>query len=218
MYGGYTYGAPPFGPPPPPRGAREHDGFYLRLGLGVGRLAASFDSADSPSLGGRVEGGIASGALALEIALGGTPAPGLVIGGGLFTDGAGASTTHDLKVNGAGQRDLEFRNFGLALLGPFADFYVNPKLGFHVQGALGIAGMSVGEGRRGSQTITDAQSLGGLGFMLGGGYEWWVADQWSLGGIVRLMYASVQSDRRESERWNFRAIAVPEILFGATYH
>jgi hypothetical protein len=60
--------------------------------------------------------------------------------------------------------------------------------------------------------------MGGLGFMLGGGYEWFIAEQWSLGGVVRMTYGAVETDRSDSERWSYSALAIPEVLFTATYH
>jgi hypothetical protein len=209
------YAAPP--PlPPPSRGIREHDGFYLRLGVGLGRLGASFNSGQSSDFGGSVDGGIVGASLASEIAIGGTPAPGLVLGGGIWLDQTGSHQTHDLKVNGASMPNVGFDSLTLGLIGPFADFYVNPRSGFHVQGALGIAWVTVGGGDKGPHDYD--QVLGGLGFMVGGGYEWWIAEQWSLGGVVRMLYGSVQSDRQSGDQWSYKAFAIPEVAFVATYH
>jgi hypothetical protein len=82
----YEQAAPPRGPtiihveqpPPPPLEPRTrlyHDGFYLRLSLGFGYQSVSSSSGDS-----KVS---SSGAgLAGDLLIGGTPATGVVVGGG----------------------------------------------------------------------------------------------------------------------------------------
>jgi hypothetical protein len=235
----YSAGAPPPGPgypsgqyqaplyypapPAPPateasRGAYLHDGFYLRMGLGVGRLGASLKSNDSTELGGSVDGSIAHVAGAFEFAVGGTPAPGLVIGGGLFGSQSRDVSTSDLTVSGQKVHGLDFDQLSLTLLGPFVDYYFNEKAGFHLQGALGIAFVHSSRGFQDGKRTTDDRDMGGLGFMLGGGYEWFIAEQWSLGGTLRMTYGAVETDRSDDERWSYSVLAIPEILFTATYH
>jgi hypothetical protein len=204
-------------------GVHEHDGFYLRLALGLGRLGASFTSDHSNDLGGSVDGSLAHGAVTFELGVGGTPAPGLVIGGALYVSGAGDVTTHDLTVNGSRASDEHLDNVGVALLGPFVDYYIDAKLGWHVQGALGLASVNVTEGTRTEgplvgEQITRKHDTGGLGFMVGGGYEWWIAKQWSMGALLRLMYASTETNKDAPERWSYKALSFPELLFSVTYH
>jgi hypothetical protein len=223
-YGPGPYSAPPPGgypPPPAPepsRGAHLHDGFYLRLGLGVGRTGASFRNDNSRELDGSVEGSLVSAAAAFELAIGGTPAPGLVIGGGFFSGGSGEVESSDLSVDGRPVPRIKYSQLTFTLLGPFIDYYFDERSGFHLQGALGLAYMDVGTGKRGSTTVTDERTLGGLGFMLGGGYEWFVGDQWSLGGLLRMRYGALETDNDDDERWTFQTLAIPEILFNATFH
>ncbi len=200
-------------------GAREHDGFYLRLGLGGGRLGGSVGSNSSSELKGAFDGSFGRGSLSFELNIGGTPAPGLVIGGGLWIDSAiGQPESTDLRVNGKSAPSLAFDRANIALLGPFVDYYFDPKLGWHLEGALGIASMAVGRGTRGSDVVTQDKTMGGLGFMLGGGYEWWIADQWSLGALLRFLYVSTESNHSDAEVWVGKGYAFPEIMFGATYH
>jgi len=216
-----------YAPPPIPLGAREHNGFYLRLGLGGSRFGTSFASNYNRELRGAVEGSFDQGGVAFEVAIGGTPAPGLVIGGALYVDGAiGQPASTDLKVEGVRGGSLTFDRASLALFGPFVDYYIDPKLGLHLQGSLGLAWMAFGTAGyspagppvSSRSVTTEAKSSGGLGFMLGGGYEWWIADQWSLGALLRFVYVSTESNDNEPQRWRAKGFAVPEILFGATYH
>src|SRR5687768_3991362 len=66
-------------PPPAPvtRNFRQHDGFYLRIGGGLGALGADFDRAGFDASSGGTS-------LELEALVGGSPSPGLAIGGGLL--------------------------------------------------------------------------------------------------------------------------------------
>jgi hypothetical protein len=210
--------APPPAPPADDRGIREHDGLYLRFAVGLGRLGARFTSDISNELGGSVKGSLAGGGLAFELSVGGTPAPGLVVGGGLFFEGAGEPKSSNLQVGGHGASELTFNGVSLALLGPFADYYIDPKSGWHIQGALGLAQMTAGNAKQSGVEATSKQNLGGIGGMLGGGYEWWVGEQWSVGALVRGVYVSVESNRDQPERWSYQALALPEVLFSATYH
>jgi hypothetical protein len=206
-------------PSPPALGGREHDGFYLRLALGGGRLGVNFGSNRSHELAGTIQGGFGQGAVAFEFAVGGTPAPGLVVGGGIFTDLAlGQPEVQNLKVNDRNARPLVFDRASSLLVGPFIDYYFDTKLGWHAQGALGIATMTIGKGSQDQSPATGERTMAGLGFMVGGGYEWWIAEQWSMGALLRFVYMSVESDNDDREVWSAKGFAVPEILLGATYH
>jgi hypothetical protein len=71
------------------------------MGLGVGRTSATFRNSDSSEFGGSVEGSLAGVTAAVEFAIGGTPAPGLVIGGGIFSGAAGSDVeTNKINVDG----------------------------------------------------------------------------------------------------------------------
>jgi len=115
-------------------------------------------------------------------------------------------------------RPLVFDRASVALLGPFVDYYFDAKLGWHAQGSLGIATMTIGKGSQDQTPTTGDKTMGGLGFMLGGGYEWWIAEQWSMGGLLRFVFVSVESSHDDREVWSAKGFAFPEILFGATYH
>jgi hypothetical protein len=209
---------PPPPPPPMETGVREHDGFYLRLGAGLSRIGATFASERSSELRGPVEGSLSHGAVVSEFAVGGTPAPGLVIGGTFNLALAGDVTTSDLKVNGAPAVDIHYNGASMVFLGPFVDYYIDAHLGWHVQGALGLAGFNLTEGRRSGTQVRERTEAGGLGFAVGAGWEGWIGKQWSMGVLLRLMYASVETNQNDFERWSYNALSFPEVLFSATYH
>ena len=202
-------------PPPPPVPApdptvRRHDGFYLRMGLGAGYMLSSIDPppGDLSARGGGV---------ALDFAIGGTVAHGLVIGGGFFLASAGNVTWKGDPVSLVSASDtVKGGEASLGLIGAFIDYYPNPNDGFHLMGALGIGTQSYT--KAGDSPIDEDFAGGGGGFMLGIGYEAWVGSQWSLGGVARVVGTST-SIQGEQSGTNFggRGIA-PGLLFVATHH
>lgn len=192
--------------PAPDPTAHRHDGFYMRIGLGGGYFGAKVE----PEVGTLHANG---GGPAFEFALGGTVADGVVIGGGLYT-----ASVNRLKWSGDPlASDVRGGAGSLALLGPFVDFYPNPKDGFHVQGAIGITGLNFAER---SSTVPPPKewSGGGGGLMFGAGYEFWVGSQWSIGGIARVLLVSATMREKDSDTdFSGKAFA-PSILFVATHH
>ena len=181
----------------------------------------------------------------MEVAVGGTPTPGVVIGGGLYM-----STVTRLKVTKVKQYgdsvDGARGSFGAStymLLGPLVDVFPDPTGGFHVQAAFGIGAITLGTGRTcfastdqygypiDDCTETSDSTYSGLGLMLGTGYEFWVGEQWGVGALARLVYISASSadDNGEGEvdvvpfggggtaKWDHSALT-PSLLFSATFH
>jgi len=150
---------------------RRHDGFYLRLeGGGLG-----FDTAQahaSPSLA-HLDGTSKQG----FILIGGTPLPGLVLGGGLRQ-----GTSHGTFVHG---RDDGFRFDAFTPgVGAFVDWYPSPTRGWHL-GAYAGTGMTFVNG----STWTHAAEIDGALFA---GYDAWIGEQWSL-GIDATAFAATSS-------------------------
>lgn len=165
------------------QGARTHDGFYMRLGANLGPMwdTESYD-ASGQSFGSDLKlKGLTTG---FDLLFGGTPARGLVIGGGLI----GARTSDPSASQGAVDTTL---GGSLLLIGAtaFGQYYFDPTKGGHVQLLLGYAGIQfINANGRGA-----SNSPGGLMFGIGGGYDFWVADQWSIGPFARLLYASMSA-------------------------
>jgi hypothetical protein len=92
-------------------------------------------------------------------------------------------------------------------IGAFADYYVDPHGGLHFQPFVGWGGLDASsDGNSGGSDPT------GLVLALGAGYDWWVADEWSIGVMGRIAYAPLSLNDV-----SFTTIA-PAVLATFTYH
>ena len=208
-------GTPPAAPPPPgvpgsdlpapprqARGVHWHDGFYLRLGLGLA-YSGALVSSDSKSV---PDYNFAGGGGALDLWVGGTPTPGFAIGGALT-----ALSVNSSNRRVSGQSISGDVAGGTALLGFFTDVFPDPERGFHFGGALGVAS--------GQADIKDSGKKyqgGGLGLEAWTGYDFWVSPQWSLGGLVRFM-GSVTRQDTDAVKYE-SSIGGMSLSFTALYH
>ena len=187
---GYAAGPPPgpapYGPPPARMeepGVRNHDGFFLRLGLNLGyNTLTETREFNGQDLGDASIRGVAGG---FDLLLGGTPAPGLVIGGALIQ---AYSSDPTVEIN-----DVESEADGtLLLIGAafFANYYFDPKEGLHAQALIGYGALDFvnSEGQSGGNDPT------GLILGAGVGYDFWIGDQWSVGPFGRVLYAKMSVD------------------------
>jgi hypothetical protein len=158
--------------PPPPRVGREyhrHEGLYVRVSGGLGAL-----------LGANVDNGVtefsADGAtLDFEALVGGGPAPGFSLGGGLLGSLQLSGDWEADSVVGTSNADLT-----TFIIGPFADGFPDPNGGWHLGGLLGLATASFDSPGGGDGET--AIGFGGAGWL---GYDVWVAPDWSVGGELR---------------------------------
>jgi hypothetical protein len=131
-----------------------HEGFYFRFSLGPGIMSTT-----SKAKGVNDSFNDTGFSLGTELLVGGSPAPGLTIGGGALTD---------MNFAGSGP--------GLNLLaGPFFDAFPDNKGGWHLGGLVGFD-MLAGDG--------DPLFGGGGGAWVG--HDIWVAPEWSTGFNLRL--------------------------------
>jgi hypothetical protein len=173
---------------------RKHDGLYIRLGFNVGY---AFDRADpgGPTMRSQGFGSF------LDLSVGTNFSESWVYalsyhGLGVFS----ASTTVD--------GDPLTRRHGALyqVIGVMLDYYPDPRGGLHVGGTLGAgrANVYVERGER-----TEA----GLGLMMGGGYDAWVGEQWSLGIAARMMIILGASDG-----FGDHQAAIPMLTLSALHH
>jgi hypothetical protein len=190
----------------------HHDGFYLRfaagLGGGVNRLEGSYLGYDFPYEDGRA-GRMYSFAVPNEVAMGYTVAPGVVTGAGIYN-----SVWTAPVADAATSRDYEFETTQLALFGPMLDVYPWPRDGWHLQGSLALASFNMGFGTTGFAEPRPAQAhvAVGFGFMLGGGYEWFVAEQWSVGFLLRTMRGWSGGTDGDAGNWTHRSASYGLLL------
>jgi len=214
---------------PPSR--HRHDGLYLRFGGGIG---SGFDSLEgSGTIGdGSVTASSATGSAggfagATEIAFGASPIAGLALGGGVYTGTIAAPESDDMQTGGAsGATPLRytFTVTQLAMFAAFADVYPWPSGGLHAQAGVGFATLVAGLGTPASAAATgtlsspqlESHTGTGFGFMVGAGYDWWVADEWSVGALARLLYAWTSGNDRDGVAWSHQTGALA-LLLTVTY-
>lgn len=154
---------------PVDRKFRQHEGFYLRLDVGLGSLLSA--NVDSPL------GELSSSGLTLDydLLIGGSPAPGFTVGGGVL---GGLQMSGDWEVEGGGTGSGDLVTL---IVGPFADGFPDSKGGWHFGGLVGLARVALDA--PGDDADDDAFGFGGAFW---GGHDIWVAPEWSVGGLLRL--------------------------------
>lgn len=178
------YGYPPQGEPPPPAppqkvGVHEHDGFFLRMGIGVAYLNTRVKRTEPTS----ADLGTAKGAGAgVGLMLGGTIGSGFVLGGALLSH---AVNEPDHKGGDGPDLDTSDTSLTLATLALFGQFYFDPKSGGYLQGLIGFGQTDWYH----KDDPDDRERPSGAVFGIGGGYDFWVGEQWSIGPELRVLYA-----------------------------
>lgn len=203
-------------PAPPPKreedepGYHLHDGFYLRMSLGAGWMTHRIEYSRSGADDVRVKGGGAG----IDLLLGGTLTPGLVLGGGVFSVNAS-----DPRVETGGSSFDLNGEASLALIGPFVDGFFDSRGGFHLGGGIGFSSFNVKPDDAGTD-FDDEKPYNGGGITLFTGYDAWISPDWSLGGYVRFLAATgkreieVQGQTTEERAQSFGF----SILFTALHH
>ena len=216
-YGPPGYYAPPpaYPAPGPNPTARRHDGFYLRMGLGLGWGYVKSSGTLSIAGGSQpldMEATYDGLGPAYELLIGGTIARGLVLGGGFV-----GQDIQDPTLSKSSDSDPDLSEemtvsgfLGVGALGPFLDWFPNDRGGLHFGTMLGLAllGLSSDSGK----------SSFGLAGALWGGHDFWIGDQWSLGAEARVV--ALRSSREFTDLQGTlkdKAITI-EVLFTAVYH
>lgn len=203
--------------PAPERGARVHDGFYLRVASGFGVLDERLESGELAG-GGTLRARSRGVTTVSDLAFGGTVAPGWVVGGGIYSADLIAST---LRISGAGTtplpEELDPALRSLSLIGPFVDWYPNPRGGFHAQAALGLTTLTARVFGHGATERSEYLGLGG-GLLIGTGYDWWVAAEWSIGVLTQLGVRVLRGEDDDGVSWTHVMTTSPTLSISLTYH
>jgi hypothetical protein len=97
---------------------------------------------------------------------------------------------------------------GILVLGPFVDWFFDETGGFHAGAVLGIGSVGLPD--------EDDDASSGVGGAIFAGYDFWVADQWSVGVEGRALFVSSE---RSYEDVSYRDRARGfQLLFTALYH
>lgn len=179
---------------------RLHDGFYWRMSAGFGSVATRFDDKD-PS-GKKIEGSGETGGF--ELMAGGSPVPGLAVGGALLGEGG----TPSLKRGTGRARE---RSVTTGMIGPFIDGFPLPRKGFHLGAMVGLGTVLVDD-----QSDTLRNTIGGGGAVWIG-YDFWIAKQWSLGPLLRFSGTLTQAGNQDGRDLTTSTGSV-DLLFTALYH
>lgn len=174
----------------PPGSQPARRGWYIGAALGLGLVRDGLSNTG-------VDEAITGGTGAMHVAVGYGVVNKLVIGGALFLDWSFAPQY--------GDRDIDSAN--LTLIGPFADYHLDPGgSGWHLLGALGFGGMNV------SGDSLPSESAGGAALIVGGGYEWPLTKEWALGALGRLVLARLSQDFAD------HSVIAPSVAFSATWY
>lgn len=193
-----------------------HDGFYFRFAGGIGGVSDKLtgDARDSDGPSGTLDGSVSGFAPATEVALGYTFFRGWVFGVAIdtLTMPRGSATLAD------GVSNFKFKTSQSAHYAIFADYYLDPLRGFHVQASGGIASYVMGQGDANDPpTIAPPHAAMGFGFMLGVGNQWWLDRDWSIGVLPRLMLAWTSGTDEFGGSFSHRTLGY-SLLLSATYH
>jgi hypothetical protein len=195
-------------PPLPPvqgrRGYHVHDGFYWRLGLGLG-TAHAFVSPDKSSI---ADYSLQGGSLLVQALVGGTPARGLVIGGMIMGGSLGADNitvdSHDTANETTGR---------YGMVGAFVDGFPNPTGGFHLGGALSFATLHLDA--KDNSVIQDHNGVG-AGVLAWAGYDAWISSEWSLGGQLQFSGAVTRQSKDNVDKVG--NVGGVSLLFTSLFH
>ncbi|MBN2574507.1 MAG: hypothetical protein JXP73_08065 [Deltaproteobacteria bacterium] len=192
------YAPRPAGPLP---GYHEHDGFYMRLGLGLGYLRMS----DS-HMG--VNETMSGWGPALDMAFGGAVARNLLLFGELSV----SATSEPTWQSGNTSNTMTSTNLNLVGMGAGAAYYLDP-LNLYFGGSLGLAQVTISSDANAEDENDELTDFGFSGKLMVG-KEWWVSADWGLGAATMLQFASMKMKNYDNR---MSAVGLT-LLFSATYN
>jgi hypothetical protein len=182
----------------------HHEGFLLRMGLGAGYFHDSQKVTES-GVGG--DATISSMGVGIDLAIGGSLSPGLVLGGALLTN-----TAVEPKVDYGDPGGPSAARVNALILGPFIDYYTRPNGGLHFGGTIGFTAVAI----RDRTSPIRAETVRGVAIVPEIGYEWWVGSEWAVGGMLRVVLERATGSRRDVTESD--GIAAPSLMLTATFN
>jgi hypothetical protein len=191
----------PAGPAGPPPGHHMHDGTYVRLFLGGGRIAIS------ESVGGQ-DGKVHGGGVSFGVAVGGAVVENLILYGEFYFMSADDPTVElggvSLPASGS--------SLVSAGIGPGIAYYIQP-VNIYLSATFGAARVEIQDAD--TQAVRGSSKWGlGLSTMIG--KEFWVSDNWGLGAALQFHYGSME-DNVPSPAPTIRSNAIA-LLFSSTFN
>jgi hypothetical protein len=175
-----------------------HDGFYLRMSLGLGAVKTQVEPDEEED--GVLSYDLSGTAVAIDLLIGGSPVPGLAVGGALLSSNASEPS---LEYPGQSDRELDDLTFGH--LGLFVDGFPDPKGGFHVGGSIGFDAVTIVDE---ANEFEEELTFGGAGLNVWAGYDAFISPEWSLGGLLRLTGSVTHNDEDVPRQANSGGIFV----------
>jgi hypothetical protein len=177
---------------------------YVRLGFGFGFPFGS-DVADVYDDRNQDELSFSGVGVATDWMAGAAVMPSLMLGLGVTMDTLTSGTIR----NGSDQeRDLE-NSLYFAVIGGFADFYLYPPAGFHMQALLGLSHLSRADD-------LSRNTANGFGAVLGAGYDFVVGKRLNLGVLARVAVSSFSMDAVDGEEPS-PTLYEPTLLWTVTF-
>jgi hypothetical protein len=190
----------------PVNGVHRHDGFFLRLTLGIGAGVVGLDAKGDSDDRAFVGGGWAS-----SIDVGGSNGDNLAF----FVRLREASLANPgVYIDDDKIKDADASSFTQGMIGGGISYFIMP-LNMYLGAAVGLALIA---GRYRLPGRDELKFNGEVGFGFDGeiGKEWWVADDWGIGIAARLSIADVPGGDSVPDGASFGAAFI-SVLFSATY-
>lgn len=147
-------------------------------------------------------------------------APGFVLGGALLGH-AFSEPDFELKDSSGNTTDVDTSNetITFSVIGLFGQYYFDPTSGGYLQALIGFGQLDDDDDDDNSE-----ERPSGAVFGIGGGYDFWVGEQWSIGPELRIMYAPLKYEESLTlggTTASFKAdydTTVVSLLFTGTLH
>jgi len=166
---------------------KTHDGFFASASLGLGYQNMDYVFSDYSQFSGNTSG------LATDIDI--------KIGGNLFTDNfllhmtlAGTTSMKTFPIYDD-DRDASDARANLSFFGIGATYYFLDN--FLATASIGVGQLRIDEVPPICGSVqfgaNHPETTAGFAFQIGGGKEWWIADEWGIGATVAILYGTASN-------------------------